>query len=111
MKEKVSKRQANQEPIPTRGTILLAAKDLTCGERNLQYGEPSINLACAQALIEIYREYCPRGNYPPAHDQAIFQICTKLGRIATRPDGASPSLNHYTDLAAYAAIAGEIAHD
>jgi hypothetical protein len=91
--------------LRSRVAILRRASKLTSLERVREYGDPKINLQCAQALFEVYRKFSPLGRYSLSHDNAIQQLCNKLGRIATSPKLASADT--YDDLTAYAAIAGE----
>ena len=91
-----------------RGFILDTAREITTSHRNKAYGEPDVNLGLAGRIKEIlwdtYKKNCPR-YITPGEREAIDLCVTKLSRIAVgalQPD-------NYIDLAAYAAIAGEIA--
>lgn len=88
-----------------RGQILETAKNLTEGDRNKAYGDPSIGLACMNELQETFRKYATSEAVDPAHLAAMNMVFTKISRIAT---GAYREDN-YIDGAAYIAIAGELA--
>ena len=98
-----------------RKDILEAAIRHTCGERDVSYGSPIINMDNTAALIGAYlwgrtggkpiglseaasNEYCITGE-----DAANILVLVKLARTH------SPNVptDTYEDLAAYAAIAGE----
>lgn len=86
-----------------RGEVLDTAKNLTTGDRNRAYGDPSINLTCAGELKQIYQTYA-QNKYSLAHDEAIEQLLTKIARIAT----GNFKTDNYVDASAYAAIACEV---
>ncbi|CDZ55038.1 DUF6378 domain-containing protein [Neorhizobium galegae] len=94
-----------QAVTPVRVSILNEGAKLTDGGRDVEYGPPAINLACAGELKAVIRKYMRR-DIAPGELEAIDQVCTKLGRVAT---GLQPKRDTYVDGATYFAIAGEIA--
>lgn len=89
-----------------RGEILTTALNLTEGDRNKTYGPPRKNLACFASLIRAYLS--AKSNVPftiGAIDAAVIMCLIKISRIAANPKHQ----DNYIDLAAYAAIAGELA--
>ncbi|MHA2068899.1 MAG: DUF6378 domain-containing protein [Candidatus Thorarchaeota archaeon] len=88
-----------------RGDILDGAKDLICGDRNRQYGEPGPQLGLAGKLYRLWYE-AGGHKYSDAHCEAVHQIFTKLSRLAF---GEVGKLDTYMDLVGYAAIAGQLA--
>lgn len=90
---------------PTRQRILEAAIRHTVGERDLEYGPPSINLACAGELKAVFDRY-NEGRGGPAFIEAMYMVLTKVGRVATSP--GAPKADTFEDGAAYFAIAGEV---
>ncbi len=89
--------------MTTRGDVLKKAQELTEGDRNEEYGEPS---SLMQLTWDMWVDYTrnARGKYCGAHNAAMFLAINKLSRIA---HGNSCNEDHYVDLAAYAAIAFE----
>jgi len=96
---------AATEAQPVRVQILNEGAQLTNGSRDAEYGPPAVNLACAGELKAVIRKYMKR-DIAPGELEAIDQVCTKLGRVAT---GVKPKRDTYVDGATYFAIAGEIA--
>ena len=92
-------------PPKERAAILLDAANLTDGDRNASYGEPSNNLACAGELWNVLIRYGTR-TLSAAESEAVHQICTKLSRVVTGP---VVTRDTYVDGACYFAIAGEAA--
>lgn len=90
---------------PTRQVILEAAIRHTVGERDLEYGPPSINLACAGELKAVFDKYNV-GRGGAAFIEAMHMVLTKVGRVATSP--GTPKADTFEDGAAYFAIAGEV---
>ncbi|MDD7647528.1 MAG: DUF6378 domain-containing protein, partial [Ruminococcus bromii] len=88
----------------TRAGILKAAERCVCTDRNQQYGEPEDNFRTISMLWSAY--LCARGMDQPlsAADVGAMMALFKLGRIATGGDKA----DNFSDLAGYAACAGEI---
>lgn len=91
--------------IPERVNILHEGAMLTHGNRDKEYGPPMINLAAAGELKAVFRRHCRRA-ISAAELEAIDQVLTKIGRVAT---GLDPKRDTYVDGATYFAIAGEIA--
>lgn len=90
---------------PVRVDILHEGAMLTNGNRDVEYGPPAINLAAAGELKAVFRKHLRR-EISPGEMEAIDQVLTKIGRVAT---GRNPKRDTYVDGATYFAIAGEIA--
>lgn len=91
--------------VPERVNILHEGAMLTNGNRDREYGPPTINLAAAGELKAVFRRHLRR-NVSAAEMEAIDNVLTKLGRLAT---GLEPKRDTYVDGATYFAIAGECA--
>jgi hypothetical protein len=96
---------ASEMGIPVRVDILHEGAMLTNGNRDKEYGPPAINLAAAGELKACFRKHLRR-EISAGELEAIDQVLTKIGRVAT---GLSPKRDTYVDGATYFAIAGEIA--
>lgn len=83
-----------------RGKTLRLAAEATTTDRNVEYGEPEKNLADIAAYWEQYL-----GIPMKAVDVAVMMILTKLARAETSPH----KLDHWVDIAGYAACGAEIA--
>lgn len=88
-----------------RGSILEAARAATEGDRNKSYGDPGDQLGLAGVLKEIVRAHMLR-DVSPGEMEALDMVLTKLSRAVM---GEAPGRDTYVDMAAYAAIAGELA--
>ena len=92
-----------------RKEILENAIKHTCGERDNEYGSPGYNL---ENTATLWREYLRMKNPGfkltiSAEDVAILNMLQKVSR---RISGDSlPHMDTFEDMAAYAAIAGELA--
>lgn len=86
-----------------RGKILETALNLTEGDRNKSYGPPKKNLECFAALIKAYLSGKATHDLT-ATDASVIMCLAKVSRIAANPKHT----DNYIDLAAYAAIAGEL---
>lgn len=109
------------ETKSTREEYLLAARDLTCGSRDIEYGPPMQNLSDCAALFTAYLEGKTRGRIIAAtggelmvgqyeltaEDVAWLNVLQKVARTFS----GQPKEDTYIDAAAYAAIAGECADD
>lgn len=93
--------------MTTRIDILSEALRLTDGNRDAEYGDPKINLACAGELKEVVRKWARKGKrtMSDGEREAIDMVLTKIGRVVT----GKPGRDTYTDGACYFAIAGECA--
>lgn len=91
--------------MSTRAEILALAGHLTSTLREEQYGSASINMGCAGKLKAVVRGYRTR-TMSDEEVEAIDMCLTKISRIVTGPTAHE---DNYTDLAGYAAIAGEFA--
>lgn len=92
-----------------RENILNTARDLTCTERNVSYGEPFQNLSDIAALWNAYLISKYRGM---TLDENQFQITAEDVAwmnvfIKTARSFKANTFDNYVDAAAYAAIAGE----
>ena len=94
---------------PTRETILENAISHTCGDREVQYGDPTKNLEDCAELWRVYlsRKYLSAGKFfnVTPEDVAWLNVLQKIARTFN----GSSKLDTYEDAAAYAAIAGECA--
>ena len=86
--------------MTTHKSILDAAAQCVCQDRETQYGAPEDNFA---RIADLWNAYKPCGF--TAHDVGILLALLKVGRIASGQTKA----DNYIDLAGYAACAGEIA--
>ena len=87
--------------------ILNRAAELTGGDRNKTYGDPAPNLALTAELFQLCESAARiSGRMNEAETGAMQLVCAKLARICTGPVYHE---DNYTDLAAYAAIMGEVA--
>lgn len=102
---------------PTRVTYLEEAIALTCGDRDREYGPPTVNLDNCAMLFSAYLAGKYAGKIPAtelhgstfvvtAEDVAWLNTLQKIARTyeAVKPDT-------YIDAAAYSAIAGECRQD
>jgi hypothetical protein len=85
-----------------RGEILKEADRLTHGDRNKNYGKPLTNHERIAGLWSIFLET----EITPGQ-AAMCLALVKVARVIETPD----HLDSYVDLAAYAAICGEIETD
>jgi hypothetical protein len=93
--------------LSTRVDILTQAQNFTSDNRDAEYGDPKVNLACAGELKAVLRKWAQRGKrvIGPGEQEAIDLVVTKLGRVIT----GKPGRDTYVDGACYFAIAGECA--
>ena len=97
----------------TRKSILGDAEKCVCSDREKEYGTPEDSFSSIAALWNDYLSatgtmlYDVNGNELEldAHDVGLMMALLKISRIATGHHKA----DNYTDLAGYAACAGEIA--
>lgn len=82
-----------------RREILDEAKAIVSVDRNTRYGEPEQNFERIAALWGAYFG----ASFAP-HDVAVMLALVKVARISTSPD----NLDHWVDLAGYAACGGEV---
>lgn len=88
---------------PVRVQILKEGAKLTNGQRDAEYGPPSINMKASGALKRVAREVATR-EITDAEWEALDMVLTKFGRVLT----GTPKRDTYVDMATYSAIAGEI---
>ena len=85
--------------VPTRATILDAAKAIVCDGRPQEYGGPEDSFGRIAELWTAYTK-CDLD----AHDVAMMMALLKIART----QGGKYNKDNYVDLAGYAACAGEI---
>lgn len=85
--------------MSTRQDILDEARDIVSADRNVSYGEPERNF---EMIAGLWREYL--GGDIDAHDVAVCLLLVKVARIKSSPD----KLDHWVDIAGYAACGGEV---
>lgn len=90
---------------PRRAELLETAISYTVGDRDVEYVEPKVNLACATRLKDAFWHSHTR-DIGKAEREAIDMILTKLSRLAC---GNRVKADTYIDIAVYACIAGECA--
>jgi hypothetical protein len=83
---------------PLRVQLMHEAEMITCGDRDLDYGDPVLN---HQRIADI-ASLCI-GKELTAHDVVMVLIAAKLARARISPT----KRDHYVDLMAYAGIAYE----
>lgn len=84
---------------PERKKILQEAIDLTCGDRNKDYGDPRPNF---EATAQMWSAY--KGVQFSAHDVAAMMILLKVARITESPH----KRDNWTDTAGYAGLGAEV---
>lgn len=82
-----------------REQVLEDAKAIVMHDRNLDYGTPEDNFGRIAVMWGAYLNHDIR-----AHDVAVMQIMLKAARIGQSPD----KLDHWVDIAGYAACGGEV---
>ena len=100
----------NTEPwpadnVPTmRSEILREAERIVYGDREDEYGSPAVNL---QATADLWSAYLERQLNAPIkpYDVALMMVLLKVSRAK---NGGQTSMDHFVDIAGYAAIAGEL---
>jgi len=101
---------AGDDRTKTRNAVLAEALDAISQARNVDYGEPQDDFACTSGLWEsyIWRIIQTRG-YPRIfpHDVSAFMILLKISRLAESP----ANMDHWVDIAGYAAIGAECAQN
>lgn len=94
---------ANTSPLVTpREHILNAAKEATCGDRNLNYGNPEDNFADIADFWSVYK-----GVNFTSHDVAVMCVLIKVARLKKSPN----HIDSAVDIAGYAACLGDIQCD
>lgn len=86
-----------------RAQILSEAKDLICGDRNVQYGPPTADFDRIASLLNALGYQAGGGRPIESHDVAVIQICLKLSRLAWK----SQKKDSWTDIIGYAACGWE----
>lgn len=90
----------------TRESILQGAIECTCTDRNHQYGGPERSFAAIAEMWTAYMHCKGHDITITAHDAAMMLTLFKAARVTT---SETPKADTYTDMAGYAACAGEIA--
>lgn len=86
---------------PIRAHVLETALDLTCGDRNKQYGDPLENHT---DIARFWSAYLGQPEAITPKDVAVMMALVKIARSKM----PNPHRDNYIDAAAYLAIAGEI---
>lgn len=86
----------------TRSEVLDAARSAVCTDRNERYGEPEDSFGKIAAYWSTYL-----GITLTARQVGDMMILFKVGRLS----GMGNNDDTYTDIAGYAACAGECGHD
>jgi Domain of unknown function (DUF6378) len=93
-------------PLPSdspRAEILDYAKELICGDRNVQYGEPTADFDRSAQILNAQGYSGPGGRPIKMHDVALIGIAIKLSRLVWTPG----KKDHWADIAGYAACGYE----
>ena len=88
---------------PVRREILEEAAELTCGDRNNQYGPPTQDFDRVAKMLSALGYQKARGHEIEPHDVAIIMACLKLSRLMWSPE----KRDSWVDLAGYAACGYE----
>lgn len=94
-----------EDPVPSmRAQILREAERIIYGDREDEYGSPAVNL---QATADLWSAYLERQLNAPIkpYDVALMMVLLKVSRAK---NGGQTSIDHFVDIAGYAAIAGEL---
>jgi hypothetical protein len=98
--EAMRQRLEEEEELPLRAQLLREAEEITCGARNIDYGDPVTNHRNIATIAGV-----ATGWNMDEHDAVMVLIAAKIARIRISPD----KRDHYVDLMAYAGIAYECA--
>ena len=98
--EAMRQRLEEEEELPLRVQLLREAEEITCGARNIDYGDPVTNHRNIATIAGV-----ATGWDMDEHDAVMVLIAAKIARIRISPD----KRDHYVDLMAYAGIAYECA--
>tara|TARA_R110000772_G_scaffold209540_2_gene320089 strand:- start:137 stop:607 length:471 start_codon:yes stop_codon:yes gene_type:complete len=98
--EAMRQRLEEEEELPLRAQLLREAEEITCGARNIDYGDPVTNHRNIATIAGV-----ATGWNIDEHDAVMVLIAAKIARIRISPD----KRDHYVDLMAYAGIAYECA--
>ena len=94
-----------EDPVPSmRAQILREAERIIYGAREDEYGSQAVNL---QATADLWSAYLERQLNAPIkpYDVALMMVLLKVSRAK---NGGQTSMDHFVDIAGYAAIAGEL---
>ena len=89
----------------TREEALNRAKELICGEREKQYGDPE---ELFTEVATLWTHYLGVDYLITATDAAIMMALLKVARITSSHWGGRYSEDNFVDLIGYAAIAAEL---
>lgn len=90
-------------PETTRGAVLLEARGLITGDRNLTYGSPTQNFQNTADLLNVqFKHKLREGEQFTPTDVAVMMIQVKLARAV-----AQPKRDNFVDIAGYAACGWE----
>ena len=92
--------EEDEAALPLRAQLLREAEEITCGARNIDYGDPVTNHRNIATIAGV-----ATGWDMDEHDAVMVLIAAKIARIRISPD----ERDHYVDLMAYAGIAYECA--
>ena len=109
----MAKRTTKKQPLPTRdlpnrSEILRRADEAVSKARNTSYGEPQDDFACTSELWDSYITRITQVRGLPLlrpSDISAMMILLKISRLAHSPG----EMDHWVDIAGYAAIGAEIA--
>ena len=87
-------------PRMSRESILETARVIVSADRNTEYGEPEQNFSTIAELWTMYM-----GVPFEAHEVAVLQLLVKVARLRQSPE----KMDHWVDIAGYAACGGEVA--
>lgn len=96
-------RQTEPDPLTIREQLLQEAGQTITQNRNLEYGEPEINM---RRTVELVRAYLGdrKGLELEPEDICVLGILLKVGRIAND----SSKKDSWADIAGYAAVGWEV---
>jgi len=89
-------------PKTTRALLALQAAELIEGDRDREYGDPAVNMACAAGLKAVVARYAQR-KLAPTEKEALDMLLSKISRSVT----GKPKADTFVDIIGYAAIYGE----
>ena len=99
--ESAGKKVAEQETF--RGGLLLEARRLITGDRNMTYGTPTENFKNIARLLNIqFAHKLKDGEEFSSVDVSVMMIIVKLARLI-----AQPKMDNFLDIIGYAACGGE----
>lgn len=91
-------------PVPKRVALLRTGERYTGSDRNATYGDPTLNMSVQQELMAVIDKHLVHKNVK-GYKAALNNVAIKMARAICGPQ---PGDDTFIDLAAYAAMAGEI---